>query len=120
MLKITLTGAGGKMGLRLTDNFIRSKYNISYLEVNSVGIQKLKEKGVTVSRQKDCIPGAAKDFLLGHLHIQMAVSFDELPGAVFSDAANKALERGLRVFIKDDWKKIFEPENVIEQIKAIT
>ena len=63
---------------------------------------------------------AARDFLLGHLRIQMAVLFDELPGAVFSDAANKALQRGLREFIKEDWKKVFEPDNVLEQIRAIT
>ena len=63
---------------------------------------------------------AARDFLLGHLRIQMAVLFDELPGAVFSDAANKALKRGLSEFIKEDWKKVFEPDNVQEQIRAIT
>jgi hypothetical protein len=63
---------------------------------------------------------AARDFLLGHLRIQMAVLFNELPGAVFSDAANKALQRGLREFIKDDWKKVFEPDNVKDQIMAIT
>ncbi|HLN56789.1 MAG TPA: phosphogluconate dehydrogenase C-terminal domain-containing protein [Bacteroidales bacterium] len=63
---------------------------------------------------------AARDFLLGHLRIQMAVLFNELPGAVFSDAANKALQRGLKEFIKEDWKKVFEPENVKEQILAIT
>jgi hypothetical protein len=50
----------------------------------------------------------------------MAVLFNELPGAVFSDAANKALQRGLKEFIKEDWRKVFEPENVIEQIAAIT
>ena len=63
---------------------------------------------------------AARDFLLGHLRIQLAVLFNELPGAVFSDAANKALQRGLKEFIKDDWKKVFEPENVKDQIIAIT
>jgi D-apionate oxidoisomerase len=63
---------------------------------------------------------AARDFLLGHLRIQMAVLFNELPGAVFSDAANKALQRGLKEFIKDDWKKVFEPENVKNQILSIT
>ena len=63
---------------------------------------------------------AARDFLLGHLRIQMAVLFDELPGAVFSDAANKALQRGLKEFIRDDWRKVFEPENVKDQIIAIT
>jgi hypothetical protein len=63
---------------------------------------------------------AARDFLLGHLRIQLAVLFNELPGAVFSDAANKALQRGLREFIKDDWKRVFEPDNVREQILSIT
>ncbi len=63
---------------------------------------------------------AARDFLLGHLRIQLAVLFNELPGAVFSDAANKALQRGLKEFIKDDWKKVFEPDNVRDQIISIT
>jgi len=63
---------------------------------------------------------AARDFLLGHLRIQIAVLFNELPGAVFSDAANKALQRGLKEFIKDDWKKVFDPENLKDQIMSIT
>ena len=275
MNKVTLTGAGGKMGLRLTHNLKDSKYTMSYLEVNPQGLEKLKEKGVNVSSPESCIPQsdvvilavpdvalekvsadiipqmkpgtlvvtldpaaalagklydrndiayfvthpchpsifnwepemekmkdhfggvaakqsivcalikgtdedykngeelakifygpvarahritveqmgllepalvetlastcvyvirqgldevikrgvppeAARDFLLGHLRIQMAVLFNELPGAVFSDAANKALQRGLREFIKEDWKKVFEPDNVNDQILAIT
>ena len=275
MLKVTLTGAGGKMGLRLTHNLKNSGYDVSYLEVNPAGTEKLKEKGITVSRPELCVPlsdvvilavpdvalekvsaeiipqmksgalavtldpaaalagklclrddisyfithpahpsifnretepaamndhfggvaakqaivcalmkgsdedyikgeelartfyapvfrahritieqmgllepalvetlastcvyvirqgldevikrgvppEAARDFLLGHLHIQMAVLFNELPGAVFSDAANKALQRGLKEFIREDWKKVFEPDNVMDQIRAIT
>ena len=65
-------------------------------------------------------PEAARDFLLGHLRIQLAVLFNELPDAVFSDAANKALRRGLREFIKEDWRKVFDPENVRDQIESIT
>jgi hypothetical protein len=65
-------------------------------------------------------PEAARDFLLGHLRIQLAVLFNELPGAVFSDAANKALQRGLKEFIREDWKKVFEPDNVKDQIESIT
>lgn len=76
------------------------------------GLNEVIKKGVP--------PEAARDFLLGHLRIQMAVLFNELPGAVFSDAANKALQRGLKEFIKDDWKKVFEPDNVEDQIIAIT
>lgn len=65
-------------------------------------------------------PEAARDFLLGHLRIQMAVLFNELPGAVFSDANNKALQRGLKEFIREDWRKVFDPENVRAQIESIT
>jgi hypothetical protein len=275
MNKVTLIGAGGKMGLRLTHNLKDSAYQVSYVECNPQGIEKLKDQGVTTSRSDQCVPDsdmvilaipdvllgevtsdiipamksgalavtldpaaalagklferkdiayfithpchpsvfnwepdpeamkdhfggtrakqsivcalmkgsdedyqrgeelartfyapvarahritveqmgllepalvetlastcvyvirqgldevirqgvpaeAARDFLLGHLRIQMAVLFNELPGAVFSDAANKALQRGLKEFIKEDWKKVFDPENVKEQIRAIT
>jgi hypothetical protein len=272
---IVLIGAGGKMGLRLTHNLIKSSYKVSYVEINPSGIEKLKEKGISVSRAEQVIPSAdavifavpdvalgkitgqyiplmrrgaiavtldpaaalagklfyrsdisyfithpthpsifnwepveenmkdhfggiaakqsivcavmhgtmqdyligeeiacafyapvlrshkitpeqmgllepalvetlastcifvireglnevvkrgvpadaARDFLLGHLRIQLAVLFNELPGAVFSDAANKALQRGLKEFIKEDWRKVFESENVKNQIESIT
>lgn len=275
MKKVTLIGAGGKMGMRLTHNLINSDYDMSYLEVSPQGIEKLKEKGIRVSDPAVVIPAAdavifavpdvalgkvtsefipkmrkgalavtldpaaalagklfersdiayfithpthpsifnwepveehmkdhfggiaakqaivcslmsgsssdyifgeelacvfygpvsrahkitveqmgllepalvetlastcvyviseglkevikrgvpadaARDFLLGHLRIQMAVLFNELPGAVFSDAANKALQRGLKEFIKEDWRKVFEPDNVKDQIESIT
>ncbi len=275
MQKVVLAGAGGKMGVRLTHNLKNSDYEMSYLEISPQGMQKLGEKGVTVTSARDCIPEAdvlilavpdvalsmvsaemipmmkggalvvtldpaaalagklfmrsdvgyfithpthpsifnwesdeekmkdhfggvaakqsivcalmngndddyltgerlarvfygpvlrshritveqmgllepalvetlastciyviregmdevikrgvpseaARDFLLGHLRIQLAVLFNELPDAVFSDAANKALRRGLREFIKEDWRKVFDPENVRDQIESIT
>lgn len=76
------------------------------------GLEEVVKKGVPEE--------AARDFLLGHLRIQLAVLFNELPGAVFSDAANKALQRGLKEFIKDDWRKVFDPDNVKDQIESIT
>jgi len=57
---------------------------------------------------------AAREFLLGHINIQLAVLFQELPNAVFSDAANKALTRGRSILFKEDWKQIFEPDNVLQ------
>ena len=63
---------------------------------------------------------AARDFLLGHINIQLAVLYGEIPGAVFSDAANKAIVRGKPLLVKEDWKRVFEPENIMEQIRDIT
>ena len=62
---------------------------------------------------------AARDFLLGHLNVLGAVIFGEVQG-VFSDACNKAIEFGIPVLMKDDWKKVFEPEEIAESIRRIT
>ena len=62
---------------------------------------------------------AARDFLLGHLNILGAVIFKEQPG-VFSDACNKAIEFGKPALMRDDWKRVFEPDEIAASIKRIT
>lgn len=54
---------------------------------------------------------AARDFLLGHVHIELAILFDELDWSV-SEGAARIRERGMDQLIKSDWKKVFEPEEV--------
>lgn len=61
----------------------------------------------------------ARDFLLGHMNILAAVIFDEQPG-VFSDACNKAIENGKPQLMRDDWKRVFEHEEIAESIRRIT
>jgi D-apionate oxidoisomerase len=274
MKKVALVGAGGKMGNRITDNLKDSEYDVSYLEISPQGIDRLKEKGVDISKPEDTIPvadfvilavpdvyikkvaadivpqmksgaiavcldpaaplagalpgrsdvsyfashpahpsifnyentleahydyfggisakqaivcaliqgreedyasceelaikmyspvfrshritiaqmgllepalsetftacclsiikegldevvrqgvprEAARDFLLGHMNILAAVIFDETKG-VFSDACMKAIQIGKPMIFKTDWKKVFEPASVKEQIRAIT
>ena len=275
MINVTLVGAGGKMGVRLTRNLIASNYNVSYLEVSPEGLERVKQNGVTVSTAEEAIPiadvvifavpdvligkvaalyvskmrtgaigmcldpaaplagylparddisyfaahpshpsvfnweadekahydyfggiaakqtivcaliqgketdysigealaktiygpvtnsyrisieqmgilepalsetfgaamitimkeavdtvvakgvpkEAAYEFFLGHINIELALVFNQLPGGQFSDAAKKAIEIGKKQIFKDDWKNIFEPDNVKEQIIAIT
>ena len=62
---------------------------------------------------------AARDFLLGHLNILGAVIFDEIDG-VFSDACNKAIEFGKPALMKEDWKRVFGPEEIAASIQRIT
>ncbi len=64
-------------------------------------------------------PDAARDFLLGHMNILGAVIFKEQPG-VFSDACNKAITFGKPVLMRDDWKRVFEPDEIAASIKRIT
>ena len=56
MKTITLVGAGGKMGCRLTDNFVRTAYRVHYLEVSPGGLENLRHRGVTVGRQAEAVP----------------------------------------------------------------
>ena len=58
MKTITLIGAGGKMGCRLTDNFLKTNYKVHYLEVSSRGIDSLQQRGVTLARQAEAVPAA--------------------------------------------------------------
>ena len=62
---------------------------------------------------------AARDFLLGHMNILGAVIFKEQPG-VFSDACNKAIQFGKPMLMRDDWKRVFEPDEIAASIKRIT
>ena len=62
---------------------------------------------------------AARDFLLGHMNVLGAVIFEETPG-VFSDACNKAIEFGKPVLMRDDWKRIFDWDELTASIKRIT
>lgn len=61
----------------------------------------------------------ARDFLLGHMNILGAVIFEEREGA-FSDACNKAIEFGKPMLIRDDWKRVFEWDEIADSIKRIT
>ncbi len=56
MTTITLVGAGGKMGCRLTDNFLRTDYQLHYLEVSPKGLENLKQRGVEPSEPATAVP----------------------------------------------------------------
>lgn len=62
----------------------------------------------------------AHDFILGHLNVELAILFDQMPGVRMSDAANRAVERAKKEIFAPDWKKVFEPEAIRESIRMIT
>lgn len=83
----------------------------SLLTVMRDAMDEVIKRGVS----KEC----ARDFLLGHMNILGAVIFEEIDG-VFSDACNKAIEFGVPALMKEDWKRIFEPEEILASVKRIT
>ena len=62
---------------------------------------------------------AVRDFVLGHLRIQIAVLFGEVNGT-FSDAAYKISRRAKPILFKEGWQKIFELADIREQVRDIT
>ena len=85
--------------------------NGSLLAVLRQAMDEVIKKGVSY----DC----ARDFLLGHMNIMGAVMFDQHQG-VFSDAANKAIENGIPVLMRDDWKRVFDDDEIAASVDRIT
>jgi hypothetical protein len=63
---------------------------------------------------------AARDFVLGHLNVEIAIVFQELPGGTFSDGAKLAIEKAKSELFKPDWKRVFEPEALRQSVLDIT
>jgi ketol-acid reductoisomerase len=80
------------------------------MEVVKEGFDRIVELGVPEA--------AARDFVLGHLRIQMAVLFKEVNGS-FSDAAYKISKRAKPILFKENWKKIFDMDDIKEQVSDI-
>jgi hypothetical protein len=62
---------------------------------------------------------AARDFLMGHMNVNVGILFDYL-GVNFSDGALKAVERGKKAILKENWRDAFKRESIMKEIKAIT
>lgn len=89
-------------------------------ETFGAALVSVMKEAVDIVVSKGVPKQAAYDFFLGHINIELALLFGQLPGGKFSDAALKAINLGKNLIFKEDWKKIFEDDNIREQIKAIT
>jgi len=62
---------------------------------------------------------AARDFLLGHINIELAIVFNEINWQ-FSAGAKKAIAEAKKKIFQPDWKRVFEPESIRESVAKIT
>jgi hypothetical protein len=61
----------------------------------------------------------AYDFALGHMRVNLGILFGYIDAQV-SDGAKLAVERARKSILQPDWKKVFAPENVMGEVRAIT
>jgi hypothetical protein len=64
-------------------------------------------------------PEAARDFALGHIGVDIGILFGFID-AQLSDGARLAVERGRQRLLQPDWRKVFEPQSVLDEVRAIT
>jgi D-apionate oxidoisomerase len=61
---------------------------------------------------------AAEDFLYGHIKVPLGIAFNRVD-FTFSDGAKLIAEYGRQRVLQPDWKRVFEPASVREQVKTI-
>ncbi len=81
------------------------------IEIVKEGCDRIVAQGVPAE--------AARDFVLGHLRIQIAVLFGEVNGT-FSDAAYKISARARPLIFREGWQRIFDLDDIREQVRDIT
>ncbi|MCZ6675324.1 MAG: semialdehyde dehydrogenase [Verrucomicrobia bacterium] len=74
------------------------------------------EQGIKMGIPKE----AARDFVLGHLRVELAIIFD-VAGFPFSDGAMQAIKAAQSKLLKDDWKEqISNLDNIRRSVRSIT
>ena len=63
-------------------------------------------------------PEAARDFMFGHIKAPLGIAFNQV-NFPFSDGAKLIIEYGRERLLRPDWKSVFEPDRVKEQVEAI-
>ena len=61
---------------------------------------------------------AAEDFMYGHVRVELGIAFSRV-NFPFSDGAKTIAEFGRKHLIHPEWKKLFEPQSVKEQVSII-
>jgi hypothetical protein len=75
-------------------------------------------EGLDEAIRRGVPPEAARAFLMGHINVQLAITFGEID-ARYSDGALKMLREAQARLFQPDWKRVFEPESVKAQLESI-
>jgi len=62
---------------------------------------------------------AARDFLMGHLNVEIAILFNEIDWQL-SAGAQEAVAAAKKVIFQPDWRKVFDRDELLASTRAIT
>jgi hypothetical protein len=102
-LVVTVVGAGGKMGCRVTDNLVKQDYNLLLCENGTAGMERIRAKGLDITSNETAIPVsdivimAVPDSLLGKISAEIVPMLKSNATVIILDpAAAYAKELTLR------------------------
>jgi D-apionate oxidoisomerase len=87
-------------------------------ETTSAPAVMMIKEGLDEAIRRGVPAAAARAFLMGHINIQLAITFGEID-ARYSDGALKMLAEAQSMLFKPDWKRVFEPDSVKAQLESI-
>ena len=76
-------------------------------------------EGLDIAIERGVPAEAARDFLLGHINIELAILFEEINWQ-FSAGAQEAIAAAKTRLFRDDWREIFSPEELQASVEKIT
>jgi ketopantoate reductase len=104
-LTIAVIGAGGKMGMRVSNNLQRSRHEVRYSENSPAGRQRTEDAGRTVTDSTDAVKGAdvvilaVPDIALAPVSAQLVPQLD--PGTIVLTLDPAAAYANL-LYLRDD------------------
>jgi hypothetical protein len=61
---------------------------------------------------------AAKDFILGHINVQLAIVFEQIDWRM-SEGAYLVIREAMKRIFRPDWKGVFDRDEVKQSVRAI-
>lgn len=61
---------------------------------------------------------AARDFMLGHINVQLAIVFEQIDWKM-SEGAYRVIEKAMTRIFQPDWLNVFDPKEVMDSVRDI-
>lgn len=61
---------------------------------------------------------AARDFMLGHINVQLAIVFEQIDWKM-SEGAYRVIEKATTRIFQPDWLNVFDPKEVLDSVRDI-
>lgn len=87
-------------------------------ETVAIGLVMTLREALEEAVRKGVPRAAAEDFMFGHIKIELGIAFGRV-NFPFSDGAKLIANYGREHILKPDWRKLFEPASVQQQVQAI-